>query len=399
MRILWLSYYYLPHIGGGTWPNYYFSKLLSEKGHVVDLVTPNVKFGLSIPNDISEKISSDNPTKVYRTPLLLLPTLLGPIFSLLPVFIEGLRRGKNADVIVCQYHPHHFIPIVGIVLGRLLKRPVVARACDIYRNMGSNGGFVGSFVKVFNEFNESNIPRFSLFSVCCSDNRKILLNRRPQCSKNVILLYNGFNAKNFENLPSKAQVRKSLGLLPDDKMIVFVGRFSGDEYGTEVLLKAFSLLVITCPTAVLFLIGDTLSSKLSEAIDTLGLTNSIRVFGAIPQDQVAKFIVGADVCIGPLMPTHAIPLKVIEYIACNKPVVTGKGSVSEDLADEKRIVAINPTPHEIFAAISKALLTEESQNEAISIYVLERFSWQSLSIELERILVNAVKCYKNGFNV
>jgi glycosyltransferase involved in cell wall biosynthesis len=368
--------------------------LLSKKGHAVELIVPNVKFSLSVSDKVSDKISTRNSSRVRRVPGFSIPTILGPIISTIPMFIEGLRRGKNADIIVCQYHPHHFVPIVGVILSKIFKRPVVVRACDVYRNMGDTGGLVDSFVKGVNGLNEFFIRFFSDFLVCCSDFKAIVLARKPQYSKKVHLLFNGFDSDDFRNMPSKLEVRKSLGIFPDGKMVVFIGRFSGGEYGTEVLLKAFSLLLQTYPQAVLFLIGDKLSSTLSRTIETLNLKENIRVFGAMPHGDVVKFIVASDVCIGPLMPTQTIPLKVIEYMACNKPIVTGKGSVSRDMKPDENLIETIPTPIEISGALLAALSIKKSQCKNCNADVFKNFSWQSLSIELDQLLVRAIKSYR-----
>ncbi len=325
--------------------------------------------------------------------------MLGPVLSVLPMFIEALKRAKTADVIVCQYHPHHFVPVIGVLVGKIVKRPVVARACDVYRDMGGSEGLVGKFVRVSNAFNESNIRHFSAFLVCCSDFRNILLSRKPDYSSKVNLLFNGFDSEDFQNLPSKQQVRKSLHVEANEKMVVFIGRFSGDEYGTEVLLKGFSILLNTFPKAILFLIGDKLSSNLTKTIELLGLERNVRVYGAMPHSEVVKFIVGSDVCIGPLMPTQTIPLKVIEYMACNKQIVTGRGSVSRDLGFKDDFIITNPTAKEISAAISKALLVRESKDRVCDTEVFDNFSWQNLSAELEHILFDTVKSHRDGLRV
>lgn len=390
MRILWLSYYYLPHVGGGTWPTYYFSQTLSKKGHKVELIVPNVKFGLSISPNLSKPIENKNLSIVYRAPSFPLPAILGPLLSVFPMLLQGLKHGKKADVIVCQFHPHHLVTFTAVLLGKILKRPVVARACDIYRDMGvGTNSSMDRFVKVLNVFNESLIKNVAAFLICCSEYREVLLLRDQKYSRKIQLLFNGFDSSDFQNLPTADEVKASLGLTSKDKLVLFVGRFSGEEYGTEALLKAVALLLKKEPDVIFFLIGDSLPKNLTSLIDSLGIAEKVKVYGAMPHEDVVQFIVASDVCIGPLMPTQTIPLKVLEDMACNKTVVSGKGSISKDLNPEINYVLCSPTPEKISEAISKALHGQQSKKPYCD-WVQEKFSWQRLSDELERILVNVV---------
>jgi glycosyltransferase involved in cell wall biosynthesis len=391
MRILWLSYYYLPHVGGGTWPSYYLSQVLSNRGHTVELIVPNVNFTLSISPELSKNVESKNLSKVYRVPSFPLPRMLAPVLCFFPIFLQGLKRGKNSDVIVCQFHPHHLVTFTAVLLGRILNRPVVARACDVYRNMGSSSNSsMERFVRVLNVFNESLIKRLSVFLICCSEYKEILLARNKSYYDKIQLLVNGFDLTDFHNLPSKDDVRKSLGLTSENKMILFVGRFSGEEYGAKVLLKAFALLLQKAPGAVLFLVGDVLSNDLLKLIDSLGITESVKVYGAMPHKDILQFIVGSDVCIGPLMATQTIPLKVLEYMVLNKPVVSGNGSISKDLNPETNFILCSPMPEEISEAIWKALC-DQRLNKSYGNSVPEKFSWQTVSEEMEQILSSVVK--------
>src|SRR3989442_2699312 len=135
MRILFFAYYYLPHVGAATWCIYSLSKHLTKNGNDVCLVIPRIKHELSITKSASAIVSNENPSRVFVTPRVAIPRLAAPILSVPFLFVKGLRAGKP-DVILCQYHPHHFVPLVGILLGKILHVPEVLRADDIQREMG-----------------------------------------------------------------------------------------------------------------------------------------------------------------------------------------------------------------------------------------------------------------------
>jgi glycosyltransferase involved in cell wall biosynthesis len=398
MRILWLSYYYLPHVGGGTWSAYSLSRILASKGHEVQLVVPNVRFSLSISREAAQSTERKNPSKVNRTPGFPMPRTLGPLLAAFPMFFAGLRLGKKADVIVCQFHPHHFVMVVGVFLGRIFRIPVVVRACDISRSMGLKRlSLAEELVKVINTLNESLIRYTSAFLVATSDNLETLMlriGRRCPPGK-VRLTSNGFDASDFRDLPTKEEARKSLGIEPRKKVLLFVGRFSGKEYGAKVLLKAFSLLVKKEPDSLLYLVGDELPVALQPVLDSLGIGENARVCGSMPHEDVAEFIVASDVCIGPLMATQAMPLKVLEYMTCGKPVVTGKGSITVDLDPESNFILTLPEPENVSEAFLKAL-TNNDLVQALgssSRKIAGRLTWERIAEDLERVLTNAIRDY------
>ena len=172
IRILWLSYYYLPHVGGGTWGAYRLSKELSSRGHNIQLIVPNVKHSLSISKDSAEKLSRNNSASVHNTPFLLFPKKLGPLFSIFYVFFAALNYGKHVDVILSQFHPHHLLCPIAVLLGKILRKPVVFRANDVYHEMG-----LGFIVKFINTFNERFIKYAKAFLVVCSEHKGFLLSR------------------------------------------------------------------------------------------------------------------------------------------------------------------------------------------------------------------------------
>ncbi|MFA5897113.1 MAG: hypothetical protein WC985_09475, partial [Thermoplasmata archaeon] len=47
MRILVATYYYLPHVGGGTWYFYHVAWRLARSGHDVRLFAPRIRFRMA----------------------------------------------------------------------------------------------------------------------------------------------------------------------------------------------------------------------------------------------------------------------------------------------------------------------------------------------------------------
>lgn len=396
MRILWFSYYYVPHVGGGTWATYSLSSLLSKKGHKVCVITPNIRFSLSVSSEVAQYMDKENPSRIYRASRIPIPRALGPLLGMFSMFFAGLRFGKSADIIIAQYHPHYLLTPVVIALGRIFNVPIVLRACDVWREMGVKDPSFRArdlFAKIMNALNEPLIRFATTFLVVCSDHREILMTRmqgrHPPCQ--IRLSYNGFDSHEFNDVLSKEDARKSLGIGLDERTLLCVGRFSGAEYGTEVLLRAFSMLLRKQPDSLLFLIGDQMSRLQWALAESLGIHENIKVYGPMAHEKVVDFIAAADVCVGPLMATQTMPLKVLEYMACGKPIVTGARSTTVDLNPDINFLIVPPQPNIISEAFLKVLqdhsyagMLGSNAKKAAT-----RFSWEKVAQSLEQVLYEA----------
>lgn len=393
MKILYIAYYYLPAASAATWSTQAITNRLA-KSHEVKLLVPNIAYGVKLKNTVEER----NPKSpmIIRTPELSLPQNLSPILSPIFLFIRGLMIGRNSDVIICQFQPHHFTYLVGIALGKLLRIPVVARANDVHRNMGVEpSGFLHKINNVrramFNAINERFVKYAQLFLVVCSENREILESRLGTLS-NVYVSANGVDLNEFKECNMRLS-RAKLGIGEDRKVILFIGRFSGPEYKIEVLLESFYIIKEKLPESMLFLVGDELPAALVRKYSE---TPDLRITGPVDRDAIKVHIAASDVCVGPLGRTRAIPLKVLEYMACSKPVLTGVGSVSKDLLVDKRNIVCVPPTHQAVAAACIRLLTVGEHAQDLGIGAREtalRFSWDSIVSDLNDLILDTVRKY------
>ena len=297
-------------------------------------------------------------------------------------------------MIFCQFQPHHFAYVVGVFLGKMLHIPVVARANDIHRDMGVEPSSIIQKMNsirrtMFNVLNERFVKYAQKFLVVCSENREILESRIGQLS-NIEVSFNGVDISEFK-VCNKSLSRDALEIDQDRKLILFIGRFSGPEYKIEVLLDAFKLISQKLQESMLLLVGDKLPDNIARKYKT---TFDVRVTGPVDRDEVKRFIATADVCVGPLGSTRAIPLKVLEYMTCGKPVLTGLNSISKDLAIDKRnIVCVSPESHAVAASCIK-ILTDEEYAQYLGINAREtasKFSWDRIVSDLNDSIIETVR--------
>jgi glycosyltransferase involved in cell wall biosynthesis len=270
------------------------------------------------------------------------------------------------------------------------------RACDVYREMGVKSPSLEVRVsKIVNYVNESFIRYVNLLLIPNLLGKELLLSRiRRRCPNcHVDLSNNGFDSDLFNELPSKKEARGFLGIGNAEKIMLFVGRFSGAEYGMDILLKAFSGVLHEQSDALLFLVGDELPLRLQVLVDSSGIHDKIRVYGPVAQTDLVKFIAAADVCVGPLMATQAMPLKIMEYMACGKPIVTGRNSISAELNPELNFLVVDAEPDKVSHALLRVLKdTDYAESLGCSASrAVSNFSWKRIANSLEKDLFKIVK--------
>ena len=142
----------------------------------------------------------------------------------------------------------------------------------------------------------------------------------PMRKENVFVAENGADMKLFRPLP-RERCRKALGLPARAKLIGYMGSIQRSQ-GIDVLLEAFAGLRKDNPDLLLVIAGRFYGDEEKY----LELTQEgIRYLGSLNQDEVVKLINACDAVVVPnrknAFTEYCFPYKVVEYMACNVPIV------------------------------------------------------------------------------
>jgi len=114
--------------------------------------------------------------------------------------------------------------------------------------------------------------------------------------------------------------------------------------------------------------------------------------GTVPYLDVPKYISIMDACLIPFKQnpiTHnAVPLKLFEYMACEKPVISTKlRGVYEAVGDR---VIYADTAEEIALLVKNLLHCGPSKHDAKMgrEFIVDRYDWENIGKEMERILMD-----------
>ena len=126
--------------------------------------------------------------------------------------------------------------------------------------------------------------------------------------------------------------------LPGRPTLLYLGTLAGWQ-GIELLLSALPL-VLEERALQLRIVGRGRKDRrksLQRRVRKLGLAESVTLDGALPHDTIPQVVNQAAVCVAPLgfndrnVTQGCCPIKVLEYMACRRPVVAANLPVVREL--------------------------------------------------------------------
>lgn len=210
------------------------------------------------------------------------------------------RRIEEAGIEQIHAHSAAHPTLMAYMVSRLTRIPYsfTAHSSDIYfdQTMLDEKLDCARFVVTISEYN-----------------RKLLENIRPDLPAGKIkVIHCGIDPTKFQ--------KKSMQPLSNSFNIICVARL---EYikGHQYLIEACALLKAQNVDFNCQLIGDgELHSQIQEQINRLSLTDTVRILGFQPHQQVLEFMVQADVLVLPSI-SEGIPVAAMEAMATGLPVI------------------------------------------------------------------------------
>lgn len=206
-------------------------------------------------------------------------------------------------------------------------------------------------------------------------------------------LPNGVNTELFRNHPPH-QLRERLGI-ERDFIVGWVGALH-KWVDFEPIFRAIRQLDEQYPNIkVLIVAGQGNFKENEELSQKYGISDKVITLKRIPHSQVPDYISCMDVCLVPLRTERscqlASPMKMFEYMACEKPVISVWLKGTAEMVRDKVFYASNVEEY-------KDRITELYNNQQLRRevglrgrrFVEENYSWSAIAAELEKVLAEAV---------
>ncbi|HBB65761.1 MAG TPA: hypothetical protein DCZ93_00380 [Elusimicrobia bacterium] len=206
----------------------------------------------------------------------------------------------------------------------------------------------------------------------------------------------GVDLDKFRPAPDPAPLRARLGL-PPGAFMVFTVRNLASRMGLENLVEAAAAVVRERPDAF-FVIGGSgyLRGKLEGMIKAAGLTDSVRLAGYIPEDDLAAYYQCADLFILPTRLLEGFGLVTLEALACGTPVLATPVAANPEILGrlDPGMLLEDISPAGIAAGILAFMPRYVEDRAAMRArcrrFVEENYSWAKYARAVERALLDAI---------
>ena len=234
--------------------------------------------------------------------------------------------------------------------------------------------------------------------------KNYLVNHKVDENK-VWVIGNGANTDLFKPIRDKnilQQLRNRLHINNNEKVILFVGNLAPWQ-GVEYLIRSAPLIIEEVPKTKFLIVGDgIMREKLESMVRELELEEKFIFTGRVPYEKVPIFINISDVCVCP-SPVNSYfrisggsSLKIFEYLACGKPVVTGNIRGDGDLVvnSGSGFAVMSEDYAELAGAIIKLLKNEKlrlQMGENGRKTIVEYHSWERIAKKVVEIFEKIIR--------
>jgi len=379
VKILQITPFYPPSLGGVQFFVQRLSQSLVRRGHEVDVLTVNTEHARPY-----ERCSDAMTVRRCSLDVSYHRGLVSRELCL------WLMRAASHDV----YHVHVPFPMgveITMAASRRNRTPLVAT----HHGQGIQGDPLYTFVA----------GSYSLLSRAISFrglDRLVFLTRSYADSlwlpgavrRRVEIVPTGADVARFSPDRIGTEVRERHGLGPEAPLVLFVGSLAtGNRYkGVDTLIEAVPTIMRRVPSVRVMIVGGGgLLPGLKMQARKLGVDGTVVFVGAVENERLPEYYGASDVFVLPSVPggPENSPLVLFEAMASGKPVVASRlPGVCEIVRHGETGLLVSPgEPDELAAGVAR-LLTGDGFGPRAGLRarsVVEQYSWDDCATNMEGI--------------
>lgn len=311
------------------------------------------------------------------------------------LFLYLIKLLHRYDMIYARdYHTAIIAFLPRIIFKKKLVFEINGLASEEQRMKGYS--LINRVLSFFIQFAEKIATKCSNRIVCVTPQIASYLVQRFHCQmKKVEIISNGVNTKIFHPIDDETLItncRKRLKIGKEDRVITFVGNLAPWQ-GVDYLIQVAPLIIRDIKNTKFLIIGDgILKKEFENEVDRLGLSDNFIFTGMVAYKEIPLYINIADICIvlKKKLKSGYSPIKLYEYMACGKPVVSSNVEGLEFIDTERAGYVIDPKNITSLYECLSDLLNDRQKRMAMGQkgleIVREKFDWELKVAKVEKLM-------------
>jgi glycosyltransferase involved in cell wall biosynthesis len=212
--------------------------------------------------------------------------------------------------------------------------------------------------------------------------------------RKIHIIPGGVDLTRFQPNLSRQEARTQLNW-PQDRVILFTPRRLVNRMGLDKLLTAVAKIKSIIPNVWLAIAGKgPIKAALEQQASKLGLNDSVKFLGFLPDDQLPLAYQAADLTIMPSQSLEGFGLVLLESLACGTPALcTPVGGMPEVLEPfSPNLITASPEATDIAERLEEVLTGKVSMpsRTACREYAATNFDWQKIAQQVRQVLLAKV---------
>jgi glycosyltransferase involved in cell wall biosynthesis len=277
------------------------------------------------------------------------------------LMLSALKVRKKTSVIYSHFALH------GFVISLVVDAPVISFFHGPWARESSISSGEKSKKFQLQKYIERLVYNKSEYIHCASESfKRVLITEYDIEERKIIVVPLGVDLERFD-LRKRDNARTTLGLDESDLIFVSVRRLT-NRMGIADLIDGFSNFLSQGYTGKLFIIGrGPQQDEYEKQIQSLGMSNYVKILGAISDSDLPIWYSASDVSIVPSRDLEGFGLVALESLACGTPVLASRcGGLEEIIENWNPKFLFSPSrPDQIatkLVAFAKGELRDSSEN-------------------------------------
>jgi len=274
--------------------------------------------------------------------------------------------------------------ISGRYIAKLLKIPMVYDIADDLPEMIANSPQIPKALRSIGRFLGMHLVKKTIASSIMVDATSTVFKDQFSIASNKFsLIPNGVNTNIFCPMDASEVLLSRFSINKEDYVLGYVGVLR--EW---VDLTPVYITLTKIPGLKLLIVGEEGEmTKNQNLVQEMGLSDRVVFTGAVPYEEVPQYLSLCDACLIPfrqnLISQNAIPLKLFEYMACNKPVISSSIIGVKSIAGDNILYADTSKEYE---EIINNLIHNVVKTKSMRDFVVANYDWENLAKQLEQRL-------------